>query len=473
MKKSMRRMFLIVAALVALVGAGVVWLLLDADRLGDHLETRIGDALNMDVQLGQPPTFGLVRGASVSLAEVELRREGQVVATVESAHLRIALFSLLAGKVRPLELHLERPRLSVERFSPGVFNVYDSEAETGPLNGLSLRRLRVSDARLSYLDQPSDLEWQFEHCDVDLRDIRHAGGESVQVRTTLAAEGELSCKRLSQGQLEVSGLALEIHGEDGVFDLVLDSAAAFEGQASAQLNVDLTPDSPAFSLTSSLDQFEIGAFMAMVQPQQSTHGTLDFALDVSAQGRAWQDIRSSAEGSLRLKAGELVLDGFDLDDELDDYTETQSFNLTDVGAMFLVGPIGLVASRGYAFTGLLEDSDGSTRIDQLESEWAIEDGVARARDVALRTPKNRLALTGGLDFAQYRFDELRVAVLDADGCAIVEQRVTGPFREPEVRQPNFLVVAAGPLLDLVERGIQAITDEDCDAFYSGSVPHPE
>ena len=65
-----------------------------------------------------------------------------------------------------------------------------------------------------------------------------------------------------------------------------------------------------------------------------------------------------------------------------------------------------------------------------------------------------------------------MAVLDRDGCAIVEQTITGSFDDPDVNQPNFLVAAAGPLLDLVESGLQAITGEECETFYSGSVAHP-
>lgn len=474
MTKPIRLVLILVVALITLFGAAifVAWLLVGGDRLEQRLEAGLGDALDMEVQLGQPPEFGLLGGASVALAEVELRRDGEVVASVDSARVRLALFSLLAGQVRPLELHLERPRLSVEHFGSGEFNVYESSEAAEPFNSLSLKRLRVSDAQLNYLDQPSGTEWQFEGCNLNLSNIRHDGGGPAQVRATLAADGELTCQALSQGRLSVSDVSLTVEGENGVFDLTLENANAFEGLARGQLNVDLTTESPEFNLTSSLDQFEIQAFMAKLGSEQSTRGTLDFELVLSTQGSDWQGIRSGSEGTLSIKAGELVLDGFDLDEELEGYTDTQSFNLTDVGALFLAGPLGLVASRGYAFTGMLDGSGGSTQIDQLVSEWTIESGVAQAQDVAFRTPKNRLALAGGLDFVEYRFEQLQVAVVDRDGCAIVEQTVTGTFQEPEVKQPNFLVVAAGPLFDLVERGLEAVTDEDCEVFYDGSISHP-
>ena len=69
-------------------------------------------------------------------------------------------------------------------------------------------------------------------------------------------------------------------------------------------------------------------------------------------------------------------------------------------------------------------------------------------------------------------ENLRVAVVDADGCAVVEQQITGPFHDPEIQKPNVLVAVTGPMLDLVQRGVRAITNRDCDTFYSGSLPHP-
>lgn len=474
MAKPIRVVLVLFASLaaVALAVALVAWWLVDADRVGKRLEAGLGDVLDLDVHIGQPPAFGLLRGARVTLTDLEVSREGQMVGRAENARVRIALFSLLAGNVRPLELHLERPEFSIERLRPGVFNFYQPGAERGTLDDRSLRRLRVSDARLNYFDRVSNLEWRFEDCNLDLRNLRHGGGSLATALATLAADGQLQCQNLSQDQFVVSEFMAEIHGADGVFELNPVNATAFEGALSVRLKADLSSSPPGFGLTGELSQFDIGAFMAILEPDQASTGRMNLELDLSARGSAWQEIRSSAMGTLGMTAGGLVLDGYDLDDELDGYAATQRFNLVDVGAVFLAGPIGLVASRGYAFSGLLAGRGGSTRIDQMVSEWNVENGVAQARDVAFRTPDNRLALAGALDFTDYSFTDLRVAVVDRDGCAIVEQRISGAFRQPEVKQPNFLVTVAGPLLDLVNRGVQAITDKDCEAFYTGTIGHP-
>lgn len=459
-----------VAVALALAAALVVWLLVDTDQARKRLEAELTEILGMNVEIGQPLQFGILQGPSVTIADLEVSREGQVVATVESASVGLSASHLLVGDVHPIDLHIKQPELVVERSPSGAFNIY--KPEPGALDELSLRRLRVSDARLTYLDQGTDMKWQLEKCNLDLRTIHHNGGALEQVLATLVAEGELQCDALVQDRFRVSELSVTVRGENGVFELEPVSAKAFGGKLSGRIEADLSSRTPALQFENRLTEFDFGAFMGMLNPDQVAAGKIDLDLALNAKGSSWQELRQSATGMLNLSSGELSFDGYDLDDELEDYTETQRFNLIDVGAVFLAGPVGLVVTRGYAFTGLLEGSGGSTTIDQMVSEWTIEDGVAQASDVAFRTPKNRLALNGALNFGNYSFEDLRVAVIDSEGCAVVEQQITGPFQEPEIKRPNVLVAVTGPMFDLVERGVRAITNEECETFYAGSVAHP-
>ncbi|MDT8370003.1 MAG: AsmA family protein [Longimicrobiales bacterium] len=473
MTRPIRNAVVVVSVLAALVLAVqiVAWLIVKTEWAREGVETGLGDALGMEVEIGQPLQLGLLPGVNVTLTDLEVSTQEQVVATVGRANARLAMLSLLTGTVRPLELHLERPVLSVERYGPGVFNVYPSEPRP-ELDDLSLRQFQASDARVTYADQASELEFRFEQCDLDLRNIRHAGGMVEQVLATLAAEGELKCGTVSQDAYTATDMSAQVHVKDGVFDLEPVSATIFEGQASGRFEADLSSDTPLFSLQGSISGLDFGALMVMLEPDQSSTGTLALELALDARGTTWQDIRNSVAGTISLRSGVLVLDGYDLDEELDNYADTQRFNLVDVGAVFLGGPLGLAVTRGYSFSDLLRGSGGSTTIDRMVSEWTVEGGVAQARDVAFRTPENRLALAGALDVGNYRFDDMRVAVIDSDGCAVVEQKITGPFREPEIEQPNFLVAAAGPLLDLVKSGVQKVTGSDCEVFYTGSIAHP-
>lgn len=469
-----RTVTLVLSALAALVVAVVLvaWLLIDTERIGERLDAALDDALGMDVQLGEPPRFGLLRGPNVTLEDLELSTQGQLTATAETVWIRFALFSLLSGTVDPVAIHIERLEVVADPVGSGVFDSDDPEQQIAERNRLSLERLRVSDAHLRYGDQGAESARLSGDCDIDLRDIRHDGGALEQALATLAAEGAVNCRSVSRGRFTVRDLSVRVDGRNGLFELEPIRATIFQGQAEGSLEADLSSGTPEFRLKGGISGMDIGAFVAALEADQSAAGEIDFELDLNAGGSNWRAIRQSTGGWFRLGSDELTIDGYDLDEQLDEYAETQRFNLIDVGAVFLAGPIGLAASRGYAFTGLLQGSGGSTTIDRMVSKWRVEAGVAQADDVAFRTAENRLALTGAMDFGESRFEDIRVAVLDGEGCAVVEQRLTGPFTDPEVKKPNFLLTVAGPLLELIERGVATITDSDCEAFYNGSVAQP-
>ena len=126
----------------------------------------------------------------------------------------------------------------------------------------------------------------------------------------------------------------------------------------------------------------------------------------------------------------------------------------------------------YNFASLFRGSGGSSRIRALVSDWKVERGIARAKDVAMATNENRIALMGSLDFANERFNDVTVAMVDGKGCAKVRQKIRGSFRKPEVEKVNVLQSVAGPVLKLFKQA-EKLFGGRCEVFYEGSVASPE
>ena len=183
-------------------------------------------------------------------------------------------------------------------------------------------------------------------------------------------------------------------------------------------------------------------------------------------------MKRAANGEVSLRGENLTLDGVDLDQKVSRFEASQSFNLVDVGAFFIAGPFAPLITKGYNFATLFRGSGGSTRIQALVSDWKVERGIARAKDVALATNENRIALKGNLDFVNERFDDVTVAVVDGKGCAKVRQKIRGPFRKPEVEKARFLQTVAGPVLKLFKQA-KKLFGGRCEVFYAGSVAPPE
>ena len=121
---------------------------------------------------------------------------------------------------------------------------------------------------------------------------------------------------------------------------------------------------------------------------------------------------------------------------------------------------------------MAQQAGGNTRIRTVVSKWRVEKGIARAEDVALATREHRLALRGGLDFAENEFDDAYLALVDANGCATLRQRIRGRLGEPVLEKPNILQSVSGPVANLITKAKTALLPDGegkCEVFYSGSV----
>ncbi|HSS62903.1 MAG TPA: AsmA-like C-terminal region-containing protein, partial [Gammaproteobacteria bacterium] len=210
-----------------------------------------------------------------------------------------------------------------------------------------------------------------------------------------------------------------------------------------------------------------------LSPQKVAEGSMDFSANLSMQGKTVNEITRTLEGQISLRGEKLTLDGYDIDQTLSRFESSQNFNLVDMGAFFFAGPFGLVLTKGYNFASIFQGSGGSSEIRTLVSGWKVERGVAQAQDVAMATKENRIALQGRLDFVNERFDDVTVALIDAQGCAKVKQTIRGAFQKPVVEQPSLLESLTGPALTLLKKGRDLFPGGECDVFYTGSVAPPK
>lgn len=180
----------------------------------------------------------------------------------------------------------------------------------------------------------------------------------------------------------------------------------------------------------------------------------------------------SMDGQISLRGENLTLHGEDLDERFAKFESSQNFNLVDVGALFFAGPFGLVVTKGYNFATIAQGSQSGSDIKTLVSDWRVEGGVAHATDVAMATRQNRVALQGRLDFVHRQFDDVTVALIDANGCTMAQQDVHGTFLHPVMEQANILVSLGGSALNLLKEVGHLLPDGDCSVFYAGSVAAP-
>lgn len=160
--------------------------------------------------------------------------------------------------------------------------------------------------------------------------------------------------------------------------------------------------------------------------------------------------------------------GLNLDELINNFQRSQTFNLVDVTAVALAGPAGILYSKGSDYAILLSTKKGeTTMISKFSSKWNLDEGKISIDDLAFATLENRVAVNGWLNMKTDSLD-LVVGVLDHKGCAIIDQRIYGSGGEPEYSKVKIVKTLLSP----VTKVLNSVVGKDCDIFYEGIVAHP-
>jgi AsmA protein len=476
MPRTLKRMLLVLGAaagLAALAALAVSWLV-PFDRYKPRLEAAASAALGMDVRVAGRLGAGFLPGLHLTLADGRiLDGSGAVVASAKRTRLWIRLLPLLRGELRLGRIELTQPRLSIERDAAGRYNVEGLKKTAGLLAALDGARLSLADGSVHFADRRSGESIEAAGIDLRVSRLGLAGGRGEPRWQGLSIGAEIACRELRTKSFVVSALRATATGKAGIFALEPIALQVFGARAQGSLRVDLSGPVPLCRLTCSLPRLRVEEFLATLSPEKGAEGAMDFSATLAMRGRTPDELIRTAAGTVTVRGRDIALLRTDLDGALSRFKSSQGFNLVDAGAVLFAGPIGLAVTKGFNFANLLRGSGGHSEVRLLVSDWTVERGVARARDVALATSRNRLALQGGLDFVHGTFAGVTVAVVDEKGCATVRQAVRGPFAKPVVEKPHVLPSLAGPVLGLLRQSRRIFPAGPCEPFYSGSVPPPQ
>jgi AsmA protein len=476
MTRSLKRFLFIMGGAVGFLTlvALAVPLFVDVNRFKPRLEAAASNALGMDVRIDGRLGMGLFPGFHVTAEDGRvLGEQGAAVASAKRASFWIDLLPLLRGEFRLRRVELRQPVLSIERDPEGRVSIERLGKATALLGALDGARVSLSDGILHYVDGRSGEAIEATGLDLKVSRMRFAGGRGPQPWKGLSLEAEFACGAIRTKDLSVSDLKVSVLGKDGVFRLEPVTMRIFGGQMAGGLRADVSGPVPFHQVHFSLQRFRIEEFLKTLSPNRAAEGAMDLSASLSMQGKAPGELVRTATGEMSLRGENLTLIGNDLDRTISRFESSQGFNLVDVGAVFFAGPLGLAVTKGYNFASLFRGSGGSSRISRLVSDWRVESGVAQATDVAMATSENRIALRGGLDFVNERFVNVTVAVIDAKGCAKVQQVIRGSFGNPVVEKPRMLTSLAGPVFKLYRQTRALFPAGPCEFFYSGSVAPPE
>jgi uncharacterized protein involved in outer membrane biogenesis len=460
-------------AILAVIVLVILALLLGPKVLRSRIEATASKALGMDVRVRGGVSVSFFPAFGASLADISVANGGSEVATVTRLKMGLKLLPLITGRVRISRIEVVKPSVSIVRQKNGTLNIVVPRGRW-PGDRIALSKLAVSQGSFLFADHKSGGGIVVEGFDISVGYLTAELAPGVDPLKTLSFTGDVRCRTIKAGGLAMTDLVMRVAGRQGVVEVSEARMNAFGGPGNGTLHADFTGAEPQFKIVLAVKQLKIEQLLQESPNAKNMEGLADLSADLTAKGRTFIEVKRSLSGQASLNGENIGVNGVDVDDLIMSLLRSRRFSLVDVGAFFLAGPLGPALTRGYRFANLFEESQGGKGvIAKLVSVWKVENGVAGAVDVAMATKKRRIAMKGRLNFNDDRFEDVVVAVVDPQGCAMLTQEVRGPFDRPAIGNINVLKSLTSPVTNLLKRAMKLFSNKPCAVFYSGSVAPPE
>ena len=283
--------------------------------------------------------------------------------------------------------------------------------------------------------------------------------------------GTMSLKQLKLPGLNTLDFNLDVTGKNDSLDISFSSATQVAKSEKGKLFIDLSKKERSYQLQYTVTGASLDYFVEKFYKKNFMKGEIDYTLDLHATGSAWADLKKNMAGAISITGDSLHLDGVDIDKLLRRFERSQNFNLTDIGAVLIAGPVGLAVTKGSDFVSLATinlNPNHHSFIKELHTTWKLEDQQLITEDVAFATLQNRVAFNGSIDFARDSIPGLTIAVVDKNGCALMDQRLYGKTNALKTGKLNIAKTLFGSVINFVN----VIVGKDCEPVYTGSVKPP-
>lgn len=470
-------LYITTGVITLVVFVGILALMLNIKGFTPQIEAAASTALGMDVRIKGKVGISLFPGFGLSLKDVNVRNKGLDVVTIEKMRIGLKLIPLARFEIKMIRVGLVKPVFSILRSKNEMFNL-EKSGRTLWEKLLAVKKISISQGSLVYTDETSGEKIEVGDLDLSIRNLFSSGTDSSEPFKNISFTGDIRCKILKIYNVTLMNLVMRAAGEKEILDINPVSMNIFGGTGDGSVHVDLTGSSPYYRIIYTLNRVRTEELLQQYSlkkfPRKTIEGLVNFSADLTAMGKSADEVKRSLNGNLSLNGENLMLYNIDIDALIMKYERSQNFNLVDVGAFFLAGPFGPVLTKSYNFTRLYEESQGGEGIiRKLVSVWKVRNGIAEARDVALASKKQRIAMKGGLNFINERFVDVTLAALDKRGCAVYSEKVHGSFHKPQIEKESIFKSIAGSVSNPLEDAWKFIQDKECTVFYSGSVAQPE
>ncbi|HBG93632.1 MAG: hypothetical protein A2X54_05340 [Nitrospirae bacterium GWF2_44_13] len=470
--KKKKVLFILGGGAVALVLAVVIFALtFNINSYKPRIEAVASGATGLDVRIN-----GKIRLSffpfGVSAKDIHVANKGGEILSLKNLKLGAELMPLLKKQLKVTGCELVSPAFTIVKDADGKYNFESTEKKSTkgqPGAAFSLNELKLSKGVLVYLDKKTGEKTEFKDFNLAIKDLSIAG----DVIKNASFAGSFDCKEVRKRDLKIGNVKSPIKAEKGAIYLIPLTMDIFGSKGEGDVTADKSAVDAVYKINLKISKLDFEKLQESFGTKKVIGGKGDLHASLTMKEKGNRKLMNSMDGIFSLRGDNLVIYTMDLDTVLSKYEASQKFNLVDVGAFFIAGPLGTVALKGYRYGDVYHQTQGGQgTITQFISQWKIRDGVADATDCALATHHNRVALKGKLNLVSERYDNVIVALLDDKGCAKFKQSISGSFGSPEVGAVSAVGSLAEPIFDLYRKAKRFVQGGKCEVFYNGAVQPP-
>jgi AsmA protein len=235
--------------------------------------------------------------------------------------------------------------------------------------------------------------------------------------------------------------------------------------------MDISKKERSYKLQYAVTGASLEFFVEKFYKKKFLKGTIDYSVDLHAIGESWTVLKKNMAGEIKISGDSIHLSGIVVDKVIQKFERSQNFNLTDIGAVLIAGPVGLAVTKGSDFVSLATVNlkpNHHTLIKELNTTWTLQDRQLITKDVAFATFQNRIAFNGRIDFARDSIPGLTIAVIDKNGCSLMDQKLYGKTNNLKTGKLNITKTLFGSVINFMN----VIVGKDCKPVYTGKVEAP-
>ncbi|MBV9035464.1 MAG: AsmA family protein [Acidobacteriaceae bacterium] len=401
----MRRLIIILIAVVVLVGVVFGILLSNVDHYRPRVQAELQKKLNRPVTLGKLGLKLIPLSVSIdglTIGESPAFGSSRPFATSKDVYLSVGLFSLIGGNPEVKSLKLDHPQIELIRNAQGVWNfsTLGEQDKSSDSSSLTLNSLKINDGQIALTDlttrEPRSV---YDHIDVNLTDFAPKKRFGLKLAAHLPGAGkELLAFDGKVGPLPEGNMAsVPVDGKVSLQEVSLAAANRFasgsipertDGVLSGETNINSEGNTLAGKGNLRLEN-------AMIRGAKLAY-PIEAQYDLSADRK--QDIVNIRSGTVKLGSTSFALSGTANTGakpaQLDMRVKTNGSSLKELAQ--LAGSLGVAFDPAYQVTGTVSadiTAKGPVNAPQLNGSLDAKNLQASGGEIKLPVMVPEIALT--------------------------------------------------------------------------------